>query len=241
MKPQDRSKCPIVYIVAGQAGSTTTLLQYYSSSLKHFSSTSQEKAPLKTGKNIREKKGRKENKEKEGGGLNSAASSGESLLEPSLLASSLLTSRPPQTAGLWPLRGSTPMQCNVVRNLQMKVAGQRHKWRHQPVGTQAASLNSQPASASQSLGHQTCIERQRIASLKQSDGYQQAVIRNNTLLRSPPATQHSHNSIQQPASSRPEATRHLLGQQTPRPRQHIASHQAVRRQLASNENTRCQN
>ena len=128
LKPQDRSKCPIVYIVAGQAGSTTTLLQYYSSSLKHFSSTSQEKAPLKTGKrNIREKRKRKENKEKEGGGLNSAAST--------LLASSLLPSRPPQTAGLWPLRGSTPMQCNVVRNLQMKVAGQKQKWRNQLLRT----------------------------------------------------------------------------------------------------------
>ena len=167
-----------IYIVAGQAGSTTTLLQYYSSSLKHFSSTSQEKAPLKTGKNIREKKGRKENKEKEGGGLNSAASSGGSLLEPSLLASSLLPSRPPQTAGLWPLRGSTPMQCNVVRNLQMKVAGQRHKWRHQPLRTQAASLKSQPASARQTLGHQeTCTESQQIASLKQPSSSQTAIDR----------------------------------------------------------------
>lgn len=63
LKPQDRSKCPIVYIVAGQAGSTTTLLQYYSSSLKHFSSTSQEKAPLKTGKYKRkERKKRKQRK-----------------------------------------------------------------------------------------------------------------------------------------------------------------------------------
>ena len=64
LKPQDRSKCPIVYIVAGQAGSTTTLLQYYSSSLKHFSSTSQEKAPLKTGKKYKRKERKKRKQRK---------------------------------------------------------------------------------------------------------------------------------------------------------------------------------
>ena len=48
-------KCPKVSIYAGRLGSHITLLQYYSLSLKHFSSTSQEKRQFKTGRrNIRE-------------------------------------------------------------------------------------------------------------------------------------------------------------------------------------------